>query len=61
MPLDSDSLDAALDLMRQLETLLLGLRQVRTYVGNGVGLRMLDEVIKDAETKLAEIRSKLIQ
>lgn len=57
MPFDSDSLDAALDLMRQLETLLLGLRQVRAYVGNGVGLRMLDEVIKDAERTLAEVRS----
>lgn len=57
MPFDSDSLDAALDLMRQLETLLLGLRQVRANVGNGVGLRMLDEVIKDAERTLAEVRS----
>ena len=58
---DSDSLDAMLDLVKQLETLLLGLRRIRAYVGNGVGLRMLDEVIEEAETKLAEVRSKLIQ
>lgn len=61
MPPDSDSLDAMLDLVKQLETLLLGLRRIRAYVGNGVGLRMLDEVIEEAETKLAEVRSKLIQ
>ena len=61
MPLDSDSLEAILDLVKQLETTLLGLRQIRAYVGSGVGLRMLDEVIEEAERKLAEVRKKLIQ
>ena len=44
MPPDSDSLDAILDLMMQLETTLLGLRQLRAYVGTGEGVRMLDQV-----------------
>lgn len=58
---DSDSLDTVLDLVKQLETTLLGLRQMRVYVGRGLGLRMLDEVIEEAETKLAEVKSRLVQ
>lgn len=58
---DSDLLDAALDLVKQLETTLLGLRQTRSYVGRGLARRMLDEVIEEAETKLDELRHKLIQ
>ncbi len=53
--------DTILALIKQLETTLLGLKQLRDYVGQGVGQRMLDLLIEDGEEKLAEIKHELIQ
>jgi hypothetical protein len=41
--------------------MLLGLKQMRAYVAQGVEREMLESVIDDSETKLAEIRRKVIQ
>jgi uncharacterized Ntn-hydrolase superfamily protein len=46
-------------LINQLEAVLLGLKQMRAYVAQGVEREMLESVIDDGETKLAEIRRKV--
>lgn len=58
---DDSSLDTILALIRQLEAALLGLTQMRAFVGQGVELEMLESTIKQNETKLAAIRRKVIQ
>jgi len=56
-----DSLDIILALMKQLESTLLGLKQLRGYVGQGVGQQMVEELIEEGENKLAELKRRLIQ
>jgi hypothetical protein len=56
-----DCLESILALLKQLEATLLGLRQLRGYVGQGVGQQMLEELIEEGETKLSEMKRKLIQ
>jgi hypothetical protein len=58
---DLNLVDAILDLVKQMKATLLGLKQLRSYIGKGVGQQMLELLIEESETKLAEIRRKLIQ
>jgi hypothetical protein len=56
-----NSLETTLALMKQMESTLLGLKQLRRYVGKGPGQQMLESIVKEGETRLAEIKRKLIQ
>jgi hypothetical protein len=58
---DDKSLETVLALINQLEAELLGLKQMRAFVVEGVELQMLESVIENSETKLAEIKRKVIQ
>jgi hypothetical protein len=61
MPNDLESLDTILALLKQLEATLLGLKQLRLYVGKGVGQQTLEVLINEGETKIAEVKRKLMQ
>jgi hypothetical protein len=61
IPMTDDSLDIILALMKQLESTLLGLKQLRGYVGQDVGPQMVEELIEEGENKLAELKRRLIQ
>ena len=56
----TDDFDTILALIKQLEAMLLGLQQLRGYVGQGIAPWMLEELIEEGEVKLAEIKRKLI-
>ena len=58
---DDSSLETILALVKQLETTALGLKQLRGFVGKGLGSEMLELLIEETETTLAEIKRKLIQ
>jgi hypothetical protein len=58
---DLNLVDTILELVRQIKATLFGLKQLRSYVGKGVGQQMLELLIEESETKLAEIRRRLIQ
>ena len=58
---DDNSLETILGLIRQLQAGLLGLKQMRAYAMQGVEQELLESVIVDNETRLAEIRRKVIQ
>lgn len=58
---DDNSLETILVLIKQLQAALLELKQMRAYVVQGVEQKMLESVIVDNETRLAEIRRKVIQ
>ncbi|PYX75198.1 MAG: hypothetical protein DMG78_04885 [Acidobacteria bacterium] len=58
---DDKSLEIVLALINQLEAELLGLKQMRAFALEGVELQMLESVIENSETKLAEIKRKVIQ
>lgn len=53
---DFISLEAILALIKQMESTVLGLKQLRDYVGNGIGREMLELLIEEGEAKLAEIK-----
>ena len=61
MPDSAESLDTILTLLKQMEATLLGLKQLRGFVGKGTGQQMLEALIEEAETNLAEVKHKLIQ
>lgn len=48
-------------LIQQLEAALLGLKQIRVYVAQGVEQEMLDSVIAQNETRLVEIKRRVMQ
>ncbi len=52
-----ESADIILVLLKQLESTLLGLQQLRPYIGKGVGAQILELLITEAETKISEINS----
>jgi hypothetical protein len=58
---DLNSLETILALIKQMEATLLGLKQLRGYVGSGAGQEMVELLIEEGEAKLAEIKRKLIQ
>ena len=51
---DDDAVDTVRALVRQMEAMLLGLQQLRGYVGNGVGKEMLEVLIQEAEVGMEE-------
>jgi hypothetical protein len=59
--IDDNALETVLALINQLEAALLGLKQLRAFVVEGVEQQMLESVIENSETKLAEIKRKVIQ
>lgn len=48
-------------LLKQMESTLLGLKQLRGYVPAGVGQKMLEILIEDAEANLAKVKRRIIQ
>ena len=44
-----------------MEATVLGLKQLRGYVGNGIGQEMLEVLIEEGEAKLAEIKRRVIR
>jgi len=59
--IDDNCLETVLAIINQLEAALLGLKQLRAYVVQGVEQQRLESVIEKNETKLAEIKRKVIQ
>lgn len=58
---NGETLDTILALLQQMESTLLGLKQLRGFVGKGAGQHMLEVLIEEAEAKIAEVKRKIIQ
>jgi len=58
---DLDTVDTILGLIKQLEATVLGLQQLRNYAGTEVAREMLEALIQEGETKIGEVKRKLIQ
>jgi hypothetical protein len=43
-----------------MESIILGLKQLRSFVSQGAGVEILDSVIAEAEAQVEEIRRKVI-
>ena len=54
-------LEIIISCLKQMEDLLLGLNQLRSYVGTEIGSRMLATLIEEAEAKISEIRRQITQ
>ena len=55
-----DSLDDVLACLKRMESIVLGLKQLRGFVDQAAGAEILDSVIAQAEAQIAEIRRKVI-
>jgi hypothetical protein len=58
---DLNSLETILALIKQMEDTLLGLKELRIYVGKGAALKMVELLIEEGEVNLREIRRRLNQ
>lgn len=56
-----DSFDAMLALIKRMEATVLGLHQLRSYVGDGAGQEIVGELIKEAESNLEEVKRRIVQ
>ena len=59
--IDDNALETVLALINQLEAALLGLKQMRAFVVEGVEQQTLESVIENSETRLADIKRTVIQ
>ena len=55
-----DSLEDVLACLKRMESIVLGLKQLRSFVSQGAGVEILDSVIAEAEAQIEEIRRKVI-
>ena len=56
-----DSLDIVMACLKQMEATVQGLKQLRAFIGKGAGQEILDALIVEAETQIAEIKRRIIQ
>ena len=56
-----NALETLYECLKRMEATLLGMKQMRHYVGHGVGKEMLESLIEEAEEQLADIKRKIIQ
>jgi hypothetical protein len=56
-----DAFETVLDCLKRMETTLMGMKELRVYAGKGIVRKMLDELIEEAETQIAEVKRKVIQ
>lgn len=62
MPSDPfDALETLLECLKRMEATLLGMKQMRHYVGDGLGKEMLESLIEEAEAQIADIKRRVIQ
>jgi hypothetical protein len=55
-----DSLEDVLACLKRMESIVLGLKQLQSFVRQGAGEEILDSVIAEAEAQIEEIRRKVI-
>jgi hypothetical protein len=60
MPDPFDSLEMTMSILNVMESNLLSMRQVRQHVGKGRATQMLDSLIQEAESKVSEIKRRMI-
>jgi len=46
--------------LKQMEATVLGLKQLRSFIGKGSGQEMLDALIVEAEQTTAEIKRRVL-
>ena len=54
-------LHAVYDCLKRMESILMGMKQMRSYVATGLGREMLESLIEEAETQIAEVKQRVIQ
>jgi len=61
MPDPFDSLEVLMVCLKQMEATVLGLKELRSFIGKGSGQEMLDALIVEAEQTIAEIKRRVLQ
>lgn len=61
MPDCFNALETVLECLKRMEATLIGMKQMRQYVDRGLGKELLDSLIEETESQIAEIKRKVIQ
>ncbi len=56
-----DTFETVMDCLKRMESVLIGMKQMRGYVGKGVGREMLESLIEEAELQIEEVKRRVIQ
>ena len=56
-----NALETVFDCLKRMEGTLMGMKEMRVYVGKGRVRKILDTLIEEAESQIAEINRKIIQ
>jgi len=60
-PVPIDSLDIVMVSLKIMESTVLGMKQLRPFVGRDVATEMLDSSIQEAELQITEIKRRVIK
>jgi len=56
-----DAFETVLECVKRMEAILMGMKQMREYVGKGLGKEMLESLVKEADSQIAEIKRRMVQ
>lgn len=56
-----NALETVFECLTRMEATLEGMKEMRVYVGRGFVAKMLEALIVEAESQIAEIRRKVMQ
>ena len=56
-----DAFKTVLACLKRMEPSLMGMKQMRGYVGKGLGKEMLNSLIEEAESQITKIKQGVVQ
>jgi len=56
-----DAFETVLECVKRMEAILMGMKQMREYVGKGLGKEMLESLVKEADSQIAEIKRRMVR
>jgi hypothetical protein len=56
-----DAFETVLECLKRMEAISMGMKQMREYVGKGLGREMLDSLIEEADSQITEMKRKVMQ
>lgn len=52
--------EVVLECLRRMETTLISLKEMRGFVGRGIGNEMLEVLIEETELQIAELKRRVV-
>jgi len=56
-----DAFETVLEYLKRMEAILTGMKEMREYVGTGLGKEMLSSLIEEGESQIMDIKHRVIE